>query len=141
MALLASLDFHATTVGDTLRDAEGGAVAARLVARGMRAADADAKAALFAAAAKRLEAEGVAEATPAAAFWVPGRVEVLGKHTDYAGGRSLLGAARRAPRRLRAPGRGPLGTSRPGPATGWRPRAGPWGWGSADRPSRDRAPR
>lgn len=28
----------------------------------------------------------------AEAFWVPGRVEVVGKHTDYAGGRSLLGA-------------------------------------------------
>ncbi len=26
------------------------------------------------------------------AFWVPGRIEVLGKHTDYAGGRSLLAA-------------------------------------------------
>ncbi len=26
----------------------------------------------------------------AAAFWVPGRIEVLGKHTDYAGGRSLI---------------------------------------------------
>ena len=24
------------------------------------------------------------------AFWVPGRIEVLGKHTDYGGGRSLL---------------------------------------------------
>jgi len=28
------------------------------------------------------------------AFFVPGRVEVLGKHTDYAGGRSLLAAVR-----------------------------------------------
>lgn len=28
-------------------------------------------------------------------FWVPGRVEFLGKHTDYAGGRSLLFAAER----------------------------------------------
>jgi galactokinase len=28
-------------------------------------------------------------------FYVPGRVEVLGKHTDYAGGRSLLMAAER----------------------------------------------
>jgi galactokinase len=28
-----------------------------------------------------------------AAFFVPGRIEVLGKHTDYAGGRSLLCAA------------------------------------------------
>src|SRR5256885_10577813 len=29
------------------------------------------------------------------AFRVPGRVEVLGKHTDYAGGRSLLCAVER----------------------------------------------
>ena len=29
----------------------------------------------------------------AAAYWVPGRIEVLGKHTDYAGGRSLVCAA------------------------------------------------
>ncbi|MDP6039020.1 MAG: galactokinase family protein, partial [Candidatus Latescibacteria bacterium] len=28
-------------------------------------------------------------------FWVPGRIEVLGKHTDYAGGRSLLAATTR----------------------------------------------
>src|SRR4026209_1690450 len=27
--------------------------------------------------------------------WVPGRIEFLGKHTDYAGGRSLLCAAER----------------------------------------------
>lgn len=29
------------------------------------------------------------------AFWVPGRIEFLGKHTDYAGGRSLVCAAER----------------------------------------------
>jgi galactokinase len=29
------------------------------------------------------------------AFWVPGRIELFGKHTDYAGGRSLLAAAER----------------------------------------------
>ena len=29
-------------------------------------------------------------ARPQYAWWVPGRIEVLGKHTDYAGGRSLL---------------------------------------------------
>ncbi|MBS10334.1 MAG: galactokinase [Gemmatimonadetes bacterium] len=29
------------------------------------------------------------------AWWVPGRIEVLGKHTDYAGGRSLLCATDR----------------------------------------------
>ena len=28
-------------------------------------------------------------------FWIPGRIEVLGKHTDYAGGRSLLCAVER----------------------------------------------
>jgi len=28
-------------------------------------------------------------------YFVPGRIEVLGKHTDYAGGRSLLCAAER----------------------------------------------
>lgn len=30
-----------------------------------------------------------------AAWWVPGRIEFLGKHTDYAGGRSLLCATER----------------------------------------------
>jgi galactokinase len=33
-----------------------------------------------------------AGAEPRFAYFVPGRVEVLGKHTDYAGGRSLIGA-------------------------------------------------
>lgn len=36
-----------------------------------------------------------AEANDSVAFWVPGRIEVLGKHTDYGGGRSLLCAAER----------------------------------------------
>jgi galactokinase len=36
------------------------------------------------------EALGGHSADDAAAFWVPGRIEVLGKHTDYAGGRSLV---------------------------------------------------
>jgi galactokinase len=36
-----------------------------------------------------LEATGPVGA-PLAAFFVPGRIEALGKHTDYAGGRSLL---------------------------------------------------
>ncbi len=34
-------------------------------------------------------------AAPVASFFVPGRIEVLGKHTDYAGGRSLLCAVER----------------------------------------------
>lgn len=32
---------------------------------------------------------------PATAWWIPGRIEVLGKHTDYGGGRSLLCAVER----------------------------------------------
>ncbi len=35
------------------------------------------------------------EGKPEAAFFVPGRIEVLGKHTDYAGGRSLVVALER----------------------------------------------
>ena len=38
---------------------------------------------------------GTADLTDARGFWVPGRVEFLGKHTDYAGGRSLLCALER----------------------------------------------
>ena len=93
--MIKALEFRESTMGNILRDADGGSVASRLTAQGMSASDAAAKAALFAAAARRLQAEGVSDSTPAAAFWVPGRVEVLGKHTDYAGGRSLLGAVTR----------------------------------------------
>ncbi|KAL3929805.1 MAG: hypothetical protein SGPRY_001802, partial [Prymnesium sp.] len=53
------------------------------------------KALLFSQAANRLLQQGASPTAPAAAFWVPGRVEVLGKHTDYAGGRSILGAVSR----------------------------------------------
>lgn len=42
-------------------------------------------------------------AAPARAAWVPGRVELLGKHTDYAGGRSLLCALDRGFCLLAAP--------------------------------------
>lgn len=38
---------------------------------------------------------GSTEAAHARRYWVPGRIEVLGKHTDYAGGRSLLCAVER----------------------------------------------
>lgn len=36
------------------------------------------------------ELEGDRPAGPVHAFFVPGRIEVLGKHTDYAGGRSMV---------------------------------------------------
>jgi galactokinase len=38
------------------------------------------------------QAEGVLPTSAASAYFVPGRIEVVGKHTDYAGGRSLLAA-------------------------------------------------
>jgi len=57
---------------------------------GLRAGAAASKEALFARASAAL---GRARPAPEAAFFVPGRIEVLGKHTDYAGGRSLLCAA------------------------------------------------
>jgi hypothetical protein len=49
---------------------------------------------MFQASARRLLSNSATatETTDARAFWVPGRIEVLGKHTDYAGGKSLLGA-------------------------------------------------
>ena len=51
----------------------------------------DARAALAALRAGEPQPQSVGEV----AFWVPGRVEFLGKHTDYAGGRSLLCAVER----------------------------------------------
>jgi galactokinase len=37
----------------------------------------------------------IGDRRPAGAWWVPGRLEVFGKHTDYAGGRSLIAAVPR----------------------------------------------
>ena len=45
--------------------------------------------------AERLIAAGTSSELPASGWWVPGRVELLGKHTDYAGGRSLTCATER----------------------------------------------
>ncbi len=59
-------------------------------AAGLRPEAAAAKDALFARAQAAL---GGRRSGEDAAFFVPGRIEVLGKHTDYAGGRSLLCAA------------------------------------------------
>ena len=65
-----------TDVAEKLRDA------------GMSAREADRKAALFVEAERGLA--GLGRGGPDVRYWVPGRIEVLGKHTDYAGGRSLL---------------------------------------------------
>jgi len=80
-----------TSVAALIADADGGALGERLAAMGLDAS----RSSSFAAAAARLLAAGVAPETRATAFWVPGRIEVLGKHTDYAGGRSLLCAVNR----------------------------------------------
>lgn len=89
----------------------------------------------MARAAAALLGAGVAPEEPARLWRVPGRIEVLGKHTDYAGGRSLLAATEPAlwvvatPRRdgrLRV-----LAVDRSDAVTvtlssGVRPRAGHW---------------
>jgi len=68
------------------------AVSAQLSAMGLPPDVVDEKRAMFALAAARLLDEGLASDAVAQALWVPGRIEVAGKHTDYAGGRSLLAA-------------------------------------------------
>jgi len=67
--------------------------AARLVGTAMSGREAGKKAQLFERACAEL---GLSHRrADAFALFVPGRIEVLGKHTDYAGGRSLLCAAER----------------------------------------------
>lgn len=63
-----------------------------LASSGMTAAAARRAEALFA---RVDEAHSKTFRTPSFHLWVPGRIEVLGKHTDYAGGRSLLCAVER----------------------------------------------
>ncbi len=68
---------------------------ARLADVGHSAETAAAFASLIALAARALRDDGVPADRPVHAFVAPGRIEVLGKHTDYAGGRSLLAAIER----------------------------------------------
>lgn len=67
---------------------------AALVRVGFSDAQAALKAGLFASCDAELDARGAA-AHGRVSAWVPGRIEVFGKHTDYAGGRSLLTAVER----------------------------------------------
>jgi len=67
--------------------------AGRLLRGGLSSEDAAEKARLFQRASEVVGREGGNR--EAFAAFVPGRIEVLGKHTDYAGGRSLLCAAER----------------------------------------------
>ncbi len=61
-------------------------ISERLAELGMSAAEARAKRALAVAASTIIP-------DPTFSIFVPGRVEILGKHTDYAGGRSIVCAA------------------------------------------------
>jgi galactokinase len=70
-------------------------LAARLILAGLSAAEADRKARLFDLAEQRFASLAGRPSQGAAAWFVPGRIEVLGKHTDYVGGRSLLCAVER----------------------------------------------
>jgi galactokinase len=64
----------------------------QLIAAGLNSAEAAAKQDLVQLAEGRLNEGGATNRGGQFAWFVPGRVEVLGKHTDYAGGRSLLAA-------------------------------------------------
>lgn len=55
----------------------------------------DSKIELFTKSAKQINKAGVDKETKTAAYFVPGRIEVLGKHTDYAGGSSIVTAVDR----------------------------------------------
>jgi galactokinase len=68
-------------------------IAAELERVGMPAGDLDGRVRLVESAA--LEFSRVTGRQPEWTWWVPGRIELFGKHTDYAGGRSLVAAVPR----------------------------------------------
>lgn len=70
-------------------------VRAALLAGGMSEYETERKEELFGKAVAALRASVGAGDRAVLRIWVPGRIELLGKHTDYAGGRSLLCAAER----------------------------------------------
>ena len=71
---------------------QGKPIVQRIEASGISALHSEPKSQLIAQSAKALLAEGLSANAEAWVFFVPGRIEVLGKHTDYAGGRSLTAA-------------------------------------------------
>lgn len=81
----------------------GGALADALVERGLDPAESASKASLFDLVLRAFA--GTARRPPDHVWWVPGRLEVFGKHTDYAGGRTLVCAVPRGIA-LAAAGRG-----------------------------------
>lgn len=71
----------------------GSQFAERLVDRGLDPAERPAKTRLYDLTVAALAAAGAGAASYAC--WVPGRLELFGKHTDYAGGRTLVAAVPR----------------------------------------------
>ena len=67
----------------------------QLTDAGMSATASRQKVPMFSRSAQALIQAGKASDTPAIAWFVPGRIEWFGKHTDYAGGRSLTAAVER----------------------------------------------
>ncbi len=114
--------------------------AERLGELGLDSRDIESRRSLFELVLSRFTGRGVG--APEHLFWVPGRLEVFGKHTDYAGGRTLVSAVPRGfaiaarPRRdarihLADAARGEdvsfdttvgtaAGTETPAMSTGWR---------------------
>src|SRR5687767_15266480 len=72
----------------------GDALAAALVDRGLDPAELEAKRLLFGSVFDAYPA--FAGGTPTDAWWIPGRLEVFGKHTDYGGGHSLIATVPRS---------------------------------------------
>ena len=71
-------------------------LATQLFATGLSREACQSKADLLVRAASALSVTGRAGShRPPLAFFVPGRIEVLGKHTDYAGGRTMVAAIER----------------------------------------------
>jgi len=67
----------------------------RLVEKGLSRRASVSKANLFAICCSKLIEQGADKDAESVMLFVPGRIELFGKHTDYAGGRSLLAALER----------------------------------------------
>ena len=86
----------AQSVEDALAIEDRRSVAGALRRAGLAADAAARKAELFAQAAAALRRAPTPPKGQTVALCVPGRIEILGKHTDYAGGQSMVAAAEHA---------------------------------------------
>ena len=91
-------------------------LADRFVGLGFAADDAESRAALIEAVSQGFQA--LTGAPPTWRWFVPGRLEVPGKHTDYAGGPGRAGAGTRRDGRVRWARRGRRGGGGDGATTG-----------------------